>query len=102
MPGIHASGLSQAINVHGVVPQQLVGPSYLCQCHVPWPRLGLTGLCIDVSKESLHSIVGTIKFSLPFTDMSATEACTRLFTQACSTGFALCETDDGQVGAYML
>ena len=54
MPGIHASSFSKPVNVHGVVPQQLVSLSYLCQSFVPGARLGFTSLCIDVSKERLH------------------------------------------------
>lgn len=54
MPSIHTRSLCKPINVHGVVPHQLASFGYLCQSLVAWPWLGLTRLCIDVSKKGLH------------------------------------------------
>lgn len=61
MPSIHACRLCKPINVHGVVPQQLVSLCYLCQGLVAWPWFGLSRLCIDVRKECLHFDMNVMK-----------------------------------------
>ena len=54
MPGVHASSFSQAVNVHGVVAQKLVGACQLRQGPVTQGRLSFASLCIDVSKKRLQ------------------------------------------------
>lgn len=65
MPGVHASRLSQAIDVQGVVPEQLVTACNLGKSFVPQARLSFTCFSINVCEEGLHnsSLVGVVQAS---------------------------------------